>query len=204
MIYKSSMTSGRQSPTNRTYLISITAPQSVADICTRLQGVLMESGLTDAPVPPGIPLIQTIQDPGPPVPGRLPPCDTPLIMAGDLSGDDWISWPVESSGWLEELTRTLVVHAEENLVSTTPEQLFTTRAGIPLAKRCGKNRNPDLASTEVSKILENIPGWRALNLVCWSVEYLASRPWYQSAAWYPLWHRRLRRAPLSTNINKNT
>jgi hypothetical protein len=48
------------------------------------------------------------------------------------------------------------------------------------------------------------PGWRALNLVCLSVEYLPGRPWYDSCAWYSLWRRRLKRAPVSTNNNKRS
>jgi len=202
MIYKFSMNSGRQSPTNRTYLISITAAQSVAGTCSRLQNLLHDYGLTSFPFPPGIAVLQINRDPGPPVPGRLPACDTPLVMAGHLAAEDWITWPVESSAWLEKLTEALTEHAGGASVTGKHEQLSIPRFCIPLARVSGRERIPDLTSAEVGSILKNIPGWRSINLVCWNIEYLAARPWYKSTAWYPLWQRRLKRAPLSTNINK--
>jgi len=177
-------------------MISITAPQSVAGLCTGLQDLFRCSGMTDSPLPPGIPVLQTEMYPGPPVPGHLPVCDSPLVMADNLiTAGDWISWPVESSGWLEKLTEELVEHAGKKSVDRRQEGIFPPHAGIPLARSGRKDRIPDPASTGVSRILRNNPGWRALNLVCWNVEYLTSRPWYQSAAWYPIWRRRLRRAP---------
>jgi len=197
------MTSDIPSPTNRTYLISITAPQSVSNVCSVFQNLLRGYGLTDAPFPPGIPILQTVEDPGPPVPGLLPACSEPLVLNGELSTGDWITWPVKSSGWLGNLRKALKEHAGSVSVSDTETKLFTPLSGIPLARNSGEDGFQDLRSTEVSNILKDIPGWRALNLVCWDIEYLASRPWYQSVSWYPLWRRRLKRAPLKTNINKH-
>ncbi len=194
------MTSVKPSPTNRTYLVSVTAPQTVVLAAGNLIRVLEGSGLITSPLPPVIPILETSDIPAVPVPGLLPVCTEPLILGKHFSLDTaetqggWILWPVDSTGWFDSLAEALALTMPQS--NNPGAGLYPLRKGIPLTRESSGK------SPEVSYSLENGPGWRALNLVCWSIEYLIERPWYLSATWYPLWRRRLKRAPKPTNNNK--
>ena len=197
------MVSTKQSPTNQTYLISITAPQAVEITTNLITDVLERHGLTSTPLPPMIPILETSNPPPPPVPGLLPSCFEALKPGKEMeieSESGWLLWPVNSGAWLEQLAAALNLPEESDTGLTS--QNYPMRGGIPLARMNENGKDIALASAEVNSLLEKPPGWRALNLVCWSVEYVNDRPWQLSAAWYPLWRRRLRRAPKSTNNNK--
>lgn len=194
------MASIETSPTNRTYLVSVSAPQTVVQAAGNLMDVLKRSGLITSPLPPIIPILESSDMPPVPVPGLLPVCTEPLILGKHLSldtagtQDGWVVWPVDSSGWFDSLAETLAPVGVSDRESES--LIYPLSGGIPLA------RDSNGTSPEVNYRIENVPGWRALNLVCWSIEYLTERPWYLSAAWYPLWRRRLKRAPKPTNNNK--
>jgi hypothetical protein len=197
------MVSTKQSPTNQTYLISITAPHAVEFTTSRITDVLERHGLTSTPLPAMIPVLETSNLPPPPVPGLLPGCFETLKPGTRMeieSEADWLLWPVDSGVWLEELA--VALNFQEEPDTGLISQNYPMRRGIPLARMNENGMDIALVSAEVNSILEKPPGWRALNLVCWSVEYVTGRPWQLSAAWYPLWRRRLKRAPKSTNNNK--
>lgn len=197
------MVSVKQSPINRTYLIAIGTPQAVELAVRKLAGVLEQDGMTSSPLPGLIPVLEISSPPGPPVPGLLPACHAPLKLAENLKIDansGWIYWPVNTGGWINELSAGL--GDRENERRLPGSGILPLRLGIALARGENQGMESILSSPEVSKILENLPGWRALNLICWSVESISGRPWEQSASWYPLWQRRLSRAPKLTNNNK--
>ena len=197
------MVSVKQSPINRTYLIAISTPQAVELAVRKLAGVLEQNGMTSSPLPGLISVLEISSPPGPPVPGLLPACRAPLKLVENLEIDEksgWIYWPVSSGGWINELSASLGDRENERRL---PESgILPRRQGIALARGENQGMESILSSPEVSKILENPLGWRALNLVCWSVESVSGRPWEKSASWYPLWQRRLSRAPKLTNNNK--
>lgn len=197
------MVSVKQSPINRTYLIAISTPEAVELAVRKLAGVLEQNGMTSSPLPGLIPVLEISSPPGPPVPGLLPACRAPLKLVENLEIDaksGWIYWPVNAGGWLNELSAGLGDRENERMLHESG--ILPLRLGIALARWDKRGMESILSSPEVSKILENPPGWRALNLCCWSVESISGRPWEQSVSWYPLWQRRLSRAPKLTNNNK--
>jgi hypothetical protein len=206
--YQSIMRAFEPSPTNRTYLISLKAPQSVALPFIRIREELRWQGFPDNPFPPGIPLLELSLPPHPPVPGLLPACSEALILEKHLAeyntehGEPWIIWPLktaEKSHWLNNMAEALRDFSNrEEKSGIFPEQpgrkrLFPLRSGLPLAP--SREHTSQDTAVEVNRIPENPPGWRALNLICHEIEYLNDRPWYKSVTWKPLWTRRLKRAP---------
>lgn len=195
----------KPSPTIRTYIVSVLAAQSVSLKVERLKVLLAREGNQIFPLPPGIPLFQSEIKPKPPVPGLLPICNRPLILASQLLKEgvsaniNWAIWPVESSVWLTSLAEVLVENSKGLSVSNPVNKIFPTLKGIPLARLEKGNGTFNLMSPEVNSIIETPPGWRTLTLVCWDIEYLKGRPWYTSFAWKILWHRRLKRAQILAN-----
>lgn len=195
-VYKSIMASYEPSPTNQTYLISIAPPQEVEQSVARLTDNLKSRRFPTSPLPPMIPILETTDKPAAPVPGLLPVCTESLRPGKQLtidSGSAWILWPVESSGWFDRLAEALT--QADSPGDSEGCDLFPLRRGIPLALIDGEGYLSTDETPEIS-------GWRALNLICWSIEFLPGRPWYMSVSWYPLWRRRLKRAPGLTNNNK--
>ena len=195
------MESDKPSSNGRVFLIGLESPQSVIIATRGLFQELTQSSLS--PLPAHVPLIQTEIPPSPPVPGLLPTAQKPLklaesaIEAGRQCSDErWLIWPVDSSGWFSQLSEALIRHMlarKKNGAGpriTNSQPLFPLRRGIPLAV---------VENSTMIGSLGRIPlpraGWRTMNLVCWAIEYLVERPWYMSVAWYPIWRRRLKRAP---------
>ena len=198
----------KSSPTVRTYIVSILAPQSVSMKTERLKEVLSQEGNQISPLPPGIPLLQSTIKPRPPVPGLLPICDGPLILESQLIKErdtidgGWTIWPVRSSVWLTRFTEVLADNWKGLSVSRPNNPILPTLKGIPLARLDGGKGPSNLQSPEMNTIIESPPGWRTLTLICWDIEYLKGRPWNNSVAWQTLWQRRLKRAPEIANLDK--
>jgi len=198
------MNLSKPSPTDKTYLIYLSAPQSVSETASRLKSFLFRKGVIDNPLSPGIPLLQMQREPKPPVPGLLPACDIPLRMIKNIRTEvdtvlgSWIIWPTDSYEWLKNLTVSLTETYREASISPQNKQLLPMGKGIPLARFEQKAIPINLQAEDVNSILKTIPGWRAMILSCWDIEYLSDRPWYTSALWVPIWQRRLKRAPLNS------
>lgn len=189
------MGSTGQSPINRRYLISITTPQKL-DLSTRtVKEELRLGGLVTFPLPSMVPILESERRPSAPVTGLLPVCVEPLVPEKHLEFDSetgWIFWPVDSAGWFSQLAKALT---QEGTPNRNGDQVLSPQcAGIPLAQSSGAEMIDMTAHIE--------GGWRSLILVCWNLEFLRERPWHHSVSWYPIWQRRLKRAPKVTNINK--
>ncbi len=192
------MTEYRQSPINTRYLISLQTPDTVTGT---IQNILNESDspiFIPAPMGFQLPLLESDNEPKPPVTGNLPHCEFPLIPGNHLIRSDdssWWFWPVASGGWFEKLSIALVPEEEY------PDRiLYPLLYGIPL----GVSEKTGISPAKIipETITNTVPGWRALNLVCTEIEFEYRETWYQHLRWRTLWTRRLRRAPTRTNINK--
>ncbi len=203
------MSANKTSPIKRTYLITLSPPQGIVQTAMQLMAEFRRRGLLTSPIPPAVPILEIIKEPKPPVAGLLPVCTEALeaMKFLSLSEGGWVYWPVESEGWFEKLAAALSQGNTQGKNESQPNSqtpLYPNCPGLPLARFEGSSSEAGFMSQEIINILKTNHGWRALNLSCWYIEYLAHRPWYKSTMWYPIWQRRLKRAPVSTNKNKQS
>ena len=210
------MGSDTSSPTCHRYLQGISAPQEMVRVIADGRGSLAKAGWIPSPLIPMVPILETSWKPSPPVPGLLPPCPA-AIRPGERwerSGDPekWLIWPVDAGLWFADLARALASRGRydgidgdfgsgDNGEAHDNPRLFPAGPGIPLAADPRENG----AAPEIpTRVIPERIGWRALNLICWELEYTGNRKWYMSLRWRLLWHRRLKRAQQLTNNNKVT
>ena len=170
------------------------APQNVADKVKQLtQKVLEEGGISSA-LPPMIVLASFSAEPHPLAAGMLAPCEDVLEISDSLRVDStgkWIILPVKCGRWFDELRRILQELSGQNTFSGLHEDVIQAPDGILIghyvnaAKNYRLNREPTFPSLR----------WRALNMVCFEVQYSVNRPLSKCLYLQEIWKRRLRRAP---------
>lgn len=184
-----------QSPKNTRYLTALTVPQALAFKARELKTGLVRQGMIPAPMEAILPLVETAVEPRPPVTGLLPRCPAPPAVAEYIyrpGGSPWWIWPVSAGKWLEEIAEALAGEHREY-------RLFPGQFGIPLAASRPILRQDERDETGPG----NIPGgWRAMNLQCLEIRFEDEEQWHQSLLWRTVWKRRLGRASVSTNIDK--
>lgn len=197
----------RQEPsTHKLFLIACKAPQSVEIPCQSIKKRFIQQGALSAPMPPIVPLLYSHSYPPPPVPGLLPACSSPLCMKNMLqkcSGNDWIIWPVDSGSWFSDLLTTL--GSDDNVIK--PEFSFPLGAGIPIILDTHKEDclfSEKSYDEKIQAIVRSDYSWRALHLVCYSLEFQDRQKWFRSIYWEQMWIRRLRRAPAQANPKESS
>jgi len=148
------------------------------------------------PMEPMVPILVCRERPKEPVTGLMPFCETTIEVGKRLILDGasrWLTLPVNSNGWFENLRRKLSESEEE--LSEKP--ILPLCSGLPILHIDECEEAFFLRTPEIN--IEEIGGWRTLLLICWKIEYLVHRPWYHSLYWTPIWKRRLRRAISASN-----
>lgn len=181
------------------FLIGLHPPQSVAIAVQKLKGIYAAQGTITAPFPI-LPVLHSCSPPSPPVPGLLPVCTQVITVGSSLAiapDGGWLTLPVDAGEWLFNLGR----HFPSTGKNTLPGEVYPVCTGIPIAWLSSIPPGSVL-SAQLMDILPCSIGWRALNLVCYEINFSRSRPWFMAVHWREMWRRRLRRAPRTAANDK--
>lgn len=187
------MSSSSPSSTEICYLIGLRAPQQLAAAVEEMRCIERKQGWISDPLPPMIPLFESSMPIHPPVPGLIPPCESPLLTGTKLINEETSGLkylPVNADGWLNQLERVFSKMEKKHQIRPLYPPFYGIPISFPPADEDSANRKVIDQPTK-----EPISGWRALVLECFRIDFDAGRPWFLSVSWSFQWCRRLRRAP---------